>query len=42
MPTFPQKTHRIAGFIEIVNDDINVTSVAGARIEPTENAARPE
>ena len=39
---FLRKTHRISRFIEIVNDDIDVTSVTGARIEPTGNAARPE
>jgi len=42
MPTSLRKTRRVAEFIEIVNDDINVTSVTGARIEPTGNAARPE
>ena len=39
---FLRKARRITEFIEIVNDDINVTSVTGARIESTENAARPE
>jgi hypothetical protein len=39
---FLRETHRITEFIEIANDDINVTSVTGARIEPTGNAARPE